>query len=38
VAVTHAQLVDEVKKLEDWVHDIEARQKAAKAPAVSYAS
>jgi energy-coupling factor transporter ATP-binding protein EcfA2 len=37
VAVTHAQLVDEVKKLEDWVHDIEARQKAAKAPAISYA-
>jgi hypothetical protein len=38
VAVTQAQLVDEVKKLEDWVHDIETRQKAAKAPVISYAS
>jgi energy-coupling factor transporter ATP-binding protein EcfA2 len=30
--VTHTELVAEVKKLEDYVHDIETRQKAAVAP------
>jgi energy-coupling factor transporter ATP-binding protein EcfA2 len=34
--VGHADLVSEVKKLEDWVHDIYERQKSASAPAVSY--
>jgi hypothetical protein len=36
--VTHAQLVDEVKKLEDWVHDVHGRQKSATAPVISYAT
>jgi len=35
-SVTHAQLVEEVKKLEVWVHDIDDRQKSAVAPAISY--
>jgi ABC-type hemin transport system ATPase subunit len=35
--VTHQQLVDEVKKLEDFAHDIESRQKKATAPTVSFA-
>jgi hypothetical protein len=36
--VTHQQLVDEVKKLEDFAHDIDSRQKTATAPAVSFAT
>jgi hypothetical protein len=36
-SVTHTQLVDEVKKLEDWVHDIHGRQKSAPKPTISYA-
>jgi energy-coupling factor transporter ATP-binding protein EcfA2 len=36
-SVTHAHLVDEVRKLEDWVHDIHGRQKRATAPVISYA-
>ena len=35
--VAHQQLVDEVKKLEDFAHDIESRQKKATAPTVSFA-
>jgi hypothetical protein len=37
-SVSHAQLVDEVKKLEAWVEDIHGRQKSAAAPVISYAS
>lgn len=35
-SVKHSELVAEVKKLEDWAHDMHARQQAAKAPAVSF--
>jgi ABC-type multidrug transport system ATPase subunit len=35
--VTHQQLVDEVKKLEDFAHDIDSRQKKATPPTVSFA-
>jgi len=36
-SVTHAELVAEIKKLEDWAQDMESRQKQAIPPAVSYA-
>lgn len=36
-SITHTQLIDEVKKLEDWVHSIHERQKAAVAPKISHA-
>jgi len=35
-SVKHAELVAEVKKLEDWARDMHARQQAAKAPTVSF--
>ena len=35
--VSHSALVDEVKKLEDWLGDIAQRQKNAKPPITSFA-
>ena len=34
---THAELLEELKKLEDWLKDVKERQRAAPEPAVSYA-
>ena len=34
---THAELLEELKKLEDWLKDVKERQRTAPEPAVSYA-
>ena len=33
---THAELLEELKKLESWLQDVQDRQKSAREPAVSY--
>ena len=34
---THAELLEEIKKLEEWLKDVKERQRAAREPVVSYA-